>query len=323
MNKKLIALAVSSALVAPVVMADDSGPTVYGRVNLAIAINDSGDDTTTDLRDVVSRFGVRGEEDLGNGLAAVYRYEFRVNADRGSIRADANEQRLSYVGLKGGFGQVIAGSIWGTHFNLTGTHLDPSYSLGYFGYSSYGGGDYRIQHAINYTGDFGPVTFSTDVRIDGNDAADDNIDQFVVGLKYNGPLTAAVVYDTRKVAGSDADGNAIEGDDDRKHTSAILAYSGEGYNVNVGWQNLDDESNGNDRDTYHINAGIDLSDTNRLLLGYWNGEGNGDDNSEGDGILLGFYHSISSRTRVYFEGHVGEIDDADKDLYLIGMRHDF
>ena len=48
MNKKLIALAVSSAIAAPMAMADDHGPKVYGRINLALQVNDSGDDTTTD-----------------------------------------------------------------------------------------------------------------------------------------------------------------------------------------------------------------------------------------------------------------------------------
>lgn len=329
MNKKLIALAVSAAVAAPLAMAEDSGPNVYGRVNLALAVNDSGDDTATDLRDVVSRFGVKGEEDLGNGLAAIYKYEFRVNADRGSIRADANEQRLSYVGLKGGFGEVKAGSIWGTHFNFVGTHLDPSYSLGYFGYSSYGQGDYRIQHAINYTGNFGPVSVGVDLRVDGNDPADDNLDQYVLGVKYNGPVTVAVVYDNLTFPDAIVDIETgevlglVEGDTEGERTTAIIAYSGDGYNINAGWQKAEIDGGGLDRDTYHINGGFNVGDSNRILLGYWTGEGNGADESEGDGIFAGFYHSLSSRTKLYFEGHSGEINDGDRDLYLFGIRHDF
>jgi len=343
MNKKLIALAVSSAIAAPLAMAEDSGPNLYGRINLALEVDDSGDDTVTDLRDVVSRFGIKGEEDLGNGLAALYQYEFRVNADRGNLGSTGGggaTQRLSWVGLKGGFGTFKAGSIWGTHFNFTGTHLDPSYSLGYFGYSSYGGGDYRIESVVNYTGNFGPVSVGIDFQVDDANAADDNLDRFVVGVKYNGPITAAVTYDERSTASSTPtvsgvvlpDGTlditevgsvAGEGDNDIEILTGILAYSGDGFNVNVGIQQAEDDSGALDRSTYHINGGFNVGDSNRILLGYWTGEGDGADTSEGDGVLLGFYHSLSSRTRLYFEGHSGEINDGDRDVYLFGVRHDF
>ncbi len=345
MNKKLIALAVSSAIAAPMAMAEDDGPRLYGRINLALEVNDSGDDTVTDLRDVVSRFGIRGEEDLGNGLEAIYQYEFRVNADRGNLGSTGGggaTQRLSWVGLRGGFGEVKAGAIWGTHFNFVGTHLDPSYSLGYFGYSSYGGGDYRIESVVNYTGNFGPVSVGVDLQVDDSNAADDNLDRYVVGLKYNGPVSLAVVYDERKTAATvgqvvtsvtpvgggtpdiiDVQDIQGEGDNDIEHLSVAGAYSGDGWNVNVGWQTVEDDSGALDRDTYHINFGINAGDSGRVLLGYWNGEGDGADTSEGDGVLLGYYHSLSSRTRLYFEGHTGDINDADRDVYLFGIRHDF
>ncbi len=344
MNKKLIALAVSSAIAAPMAMADDSGPKLYGRINLALEVNDSGDDTVTDLRDVVSRFGIRGSEDLGNGLAANYQYEFRVNADRGNLGSTGGggaTQRLSWVGLSGGFGEVKAGAIWGTHFNFVGTHLDPSYSLGYFGYSSYGGGDYRIESVVNYTGNFGPVSVGLDLQVDDSNAADDNLDRWVAGIKYNGPVTVAYVHDERKtteavgavVTGVELPDGSIdivdvstvegEGDNDISVDTLIFAYSGDGWNINAGVQQAEDDTGALDRTTYHVNAGFNASDNNRILLGYWNGEGDGDDNSEGDGVLLGVYHSLSSRTRLYFEGHTGEINEADRDVYLFGIRHDF
>ena len=326
MNKKLIALAVSSAIAAPLAMAEDSGPNLYGRINLALEIDDRGDDSVTDLRDVVSRFGIRGEEDLGNGLSALYQYEFRVNADRGNLGSTGGggaAQRLSWVGLRGGFGEVKAGSIWGTHFNFVGTYLDPTYSLGYFGYSSYALGDYRIESTVNYTGNFGPVSVGVDFQIDDANAADDDLDRYVVGAKYNGPVTLAVVYDERKTADEDADGNAIEGDNDIEVLAVAAAYSGDGWNVNAGVQQTEDDSGAIDRTTYHINAGINVGDSNRLLLGYWDGEGDGADTSEADGVLLGFYHSLSGRTKLYFEGAFGDIDDADIDTYLFGVRHDF
>ena len=88
-------------------------------------------------------------------------------------------------------------------------------------------------------------------------------------------------------------------------------------------QQTEDDSGAIDRMTYHINGGFNLGDSNRVLLGYWDGDGDGDDTSEGDGVFGGFYHSLSSRTRLYFEGHIGDISDEDRDVYLFGIRHDF
>ena len=324
MKRKLISLAVSSALVAPLVaLSEDSGPELYGRINLAIAVNDSAEDTTSDLFDVVSRFGIRGEEDLGNGLAAVYQYEFRVNADRGSIRADADAQRLTYVGLKGGFGQITAGSIWGTWINTVGTYLDPTYTLGYFGYSTYASADYRIESAIQYSGNFGPLSISADVQIDGNKAGDDNIDRWVVGANYNtGPVTVGVAYDEERLADQDAAGNNIEGDDTHTRTGVALSYDAGQFTLNLGWINSDNEQNDTDRDFWTINGRYKLNDSNNVYLSYWNGDGD-DDDVDGDGVVLGYYHSLSARTKLYFEGHNGEVGDSDNDIYLLGLRHDF
>ncbi|MFT5114128.1 MAG: putative porin, partial [Parasphingorhabdus sp.] len=79
MNKKLIAIAVAGTLAAPLAQAASHGDAAnwYGRINTGISIVDA-DGTTVDIKNISSRFGVKGSEDLGNGLSAVYRYEFGV-----------------------------------------------------------------------------------------------------------------------------------------------------------------------------------------------------------------------------------------------------
>ena len=57
-----------------------------------------------------SRFGIKGQEDLGNGLAAIFTLEGRFGADDGDIAAtDRFFDRESTVGLKGSFGEVKIG----------------------------------------------------------------------------------------------------------------------------------------------------------------------------------------------------------------------
>ena len=81
MNKKLIAAAVSAAIVAPVAAYGEVQ--VYGRINNAIDLNDLADegDSKTDVSTVSSRFGIKYNKEMGNGLSAHGRYEFSTTTD--------------------------------------------------------------------------------------------------------------------------------------------------------------------------------------------------------------------------------------------------
>lgn len=114
MKKNIIALAIASAVAAPIAMAD--APVIYGQINMAVeqvsnskdlraanAVGKSKDGTQ--VNSVASRIGVKGSEDLGNGLKAIYQLEFEVGIDGdGSVTG-----RNQFVGLAGGFGTVLAG----------------------------------------------------------------------------------------------------------------------------------------------------------------------------------------------------------------------
>ncbi|WP_040727779.1 porin [Thiomicrorhabdus sp. Kp2] len=121
MKKNIIALAVASAIAAPVAMAD--APVVYGQVNMAVeqfdvdtAAGTNKAASGTQVNNVASRLGVKGSEDLGNGLKAIYKIEFGLNIDnsgKSDLTKDVNGEALSnrnqYVGLAGGFGTVLMG----------------------------------------------------------------------------------------------------------------------------------------------------------------------------------------------------------------------
>ena len=56
-----------------------------------------------------SRWGLKGQEDLGNGLAAVFNVEAGFSSNSGEFNAGGFNRR-AVVGLKGGFGQVLLGN---------------------------------------------------------------------------------------------------------------------------------------------------------------------------------------------------------------------
>ncbi len=128
MNKKLMALAVAGALAAPAAaFAQASSVQLYGRANLGIdswsatgATAGSAADlkTRTRVYDSGSRLGVRGEENLGGGLKALFVIESGANIDAGTSTTQSGAantsagtlaSRDSYVGLEGGWGRVSFG----------------------------------------------------------------------------------------------------------------------------------------------------------------------------------------------------------------------
>lgn len=111
MKQKLIALTVASLLAAPV-FADT---TVYGKADVIVEHIGTSDaaagkaSSYTTVASNASRLGVKGSEDLGDGLKAIYQIEAQVAVDGNSTTGTFNGSRDSFVGLQGSFGTVKLG----------------------------------------------------------------------------------------------------------------------------------------------------------------------------------------------------------------------
>ena len=66
--------------------------------------------TITQMEDYGSRIGFKGEEDLGNGLKAIWQVEQRVSLAGAQVSEGWNT-RDTFIGLEGGFGKVRAGYV--------------------------------------------------------------------------------------------------------------------------------------------------------------------------------------------------------------------
>ena len=112
MKKTLVALAVLGSFAG--VASAATSVTLYGTVDAGYEGWSYGKDFSSlnntfvqgGTSEANSKIGVKGQEDLGNGLAATFQLEGDVNADVGS--ADLFN-RESTVGLKGAFGEVKFG----------------------------------------------------------------------------------------------------------------------------------------------------------------------------------------------------------------------
>ena len=108
MKKSLIALAVMAASGAA--FAATSNVDVYGLVSVAYERTETTEGTVDSKN---SRIGVKGSEDLGGGLTAIYKAEFLIGDAVGSTTNSATSaliNRDTFVGVKGAFGTVILGN---------------------------------------------------------------------------------------------------------------------------------------------------------------------------------------------------------------------
>lgn len=125
MKKSLIALAALGAFAGAA--SAQSSVTLYGRVDLSIN-KGAGTDRKGISNGSGSRLGFRGVEDLGGGLKAIFNIEHRFNADTGADQG-AGDTRFwrgrSFVGLQGGFGQIVLGREYVTAFLGSQLIADP------------------------------------------------------------------------------------------------------------------------------------------------------------------------------------------------------
>ena len=123
--KKLLTTTVSMAIILPA-LSIAAGPTLYGKIHMAVENNDnhssgsaSYDEWSLTTRG--SRIGVKGSEDIGNGLKVGYLMEWQVDMD-GDNAAEDLKARNRGITLSGNWGTALAGQ-WDTPMKLLGSKL--------------------------------------------------------------------------------------------------------------------------------------------------------------------------------------------------------
>lgn len=147
MNRKLLALAVTAALAAP--LAAQAAPTVYGQLNLSLDMVDAestGDDNWQ-VNSNSSRLGVKGEEALGNGYSAVYKAEWAVAGDTAATPDLVGRDR--YLGLKANWGTLKLGA-FDSPLKSSQGNVDQFNDMNYADMGNYVWGENRQDNVIGY-----------------------------------------------------------------------------------------------------------------------------------------------------------------------------
>lgn len=209
MKKLLLPLAIAAAL--PVSALADV--TVYGKANVSWESHEetskSGGLTSvttnedyTRLQSNASRIGVKGSQEISEGLKAIYKFEYETYIDDGKKGDDNNDtfsQRNIYVGLEGGFGQVIAGK-FDTPLKAAQNKVDLFNDLAGDIKNVVTKYDNRESNSVQYsTGKLmGPVVIAVDYINSEEDGTDDGISSSIAFDNDNIYLAAAYDMDVEK-----------------------------------------------------------------------------------------------------------------------------
>lgn len=199
MNHKIIALAVLG-LCSGLAQAQSS-VTLYGVVDLAVERVKGATSVArvSSGQQQGSRWGLRGSEDLGGGMKAVFQIESGFNADTGTSGQGGRAfGRQSFVGLTGGFGGVRLGRQYSPMDDIAGVAGTKTYDV-LSVVPVIGNGDYnRVNNAITYLSpSFGGTTLQAQYSLGEERSSSDPSKDFgkqmsLHVLHTSGPLTAGL-----------------------------------------------------------------------------------------------------------------------------------
>jgi len=205
MMKKILAVAIVSAFAAPA-FAATANVDVYGNVHMSVDILDNGTADGVNVSSNASSFGIKGTEDLGGGLNAIWQVETNLGGERRG--ASFTTARDTFVGLKGGFGTARLGymntptkqlsrklDLFNNKIGDTRNLLRANGTTG----ASGNAWEERFDNGIRYdTPSFGGFTanvhYSTNFDSVGVTTTNDT-DAYSLGANYaNGPLFVGATY---------------------------------------------------------------------------------------------------------------------------------
>jgi len=351
MNMKFLTAAIAAAMITPLaVQAAGSGPTVYGKLHVSTDHVDYDEAARGDYWQVesrASRLGVKGSEDLGGGLKAIYKMEFEVDiADESG--ADNITARNQYVGLSNSMGTLLLGRHDTPYKVVTGKDMfsDTIADWNKLGFTGGAKGiveDKRANNAIMYISpSFNGLTMSALVS-PGEDNTDDGIDDFYtsLGAKYaNGPLYLAAAYEETEFDGDDG---ANPANDDETRWRVYGSYKIGDFKLGAMYQDTESENNLKDVDAqaWQLQGTYSMG-SNVLKVAYQEGEIDDDraasaayDAPEYDAFVAALEHHFSKRTYAYALYTQSDTNDdaqnaasrasgsEDWDAFSLGMVHKF
>ena len=188
-----------------------SSVTLYGIVDSAVRYTSNVDGRHHGQLGLVSsgiagsRFGLKGDEDLGGGNHAIFQLETGFGSDDGRTSYNAFFGRQAWVGLRGNWGSLTFGRQYNALNNIGWAFNPLAQGWGVFWSDPvYIGGDiffqdYRINNSVVYQHTVGPFSVQLDYGAGEQPGSMSHGTTLGGGVKYQqGALTLGVAYDQRR-----------------------------------------------------------------------------------------------------------------------------
>jgi len=301
---------------------------LYGTFRPVLTIEDDGNDTASDLRDGLSRFGLAGSTPVMGSGSAFFRGEWNVRlADGGQIDGTAAGARKAFVGLEGVFGRVVLGKQRPPHYNLIAEHVDIfNHASSPYAYDNVG--PFFVDNMTSYSYKRQGLTVEAAFRSDGA-AGKDNEDLVNAGIsmKTNGMyFSAAYLKLTSPSTG--AGGPNEEGAETENLAVASYINLDKLYLAAAFHAVTQTPEVGSDVDvtTLDVSAAYALPDRYKVKTGvflYDDGI-SGATSNKNQGINLTLEKQLADNVRVHVEYLTKDVDEGDAVSALsFGMRYDF
>ncbi len=296
------------------------GGKVYGKANLSLVDQDSGDTSGWNLNSNASRLGIKGESKISEELAVVYQVEYEVCIDSGDCKGQTFKQRNTFLGLKGNFGMVSAGK-HDTPTKLAAKKVDLFNDLEGDIKNAFEG-ENRVSNVVAYTSPKMNGFSATLAMIpaEGEDVDQDGQDDTGLkdGLSYSINYTKDNLY------------LAIAGDqdiDEQDLVRMIAQYQIDALTLGFLYQQNQDNLGAKDESGHFFSAAYSLNPDITLKAQY----GEIEDDIDGDKeqtLSLGADYKLSKNTKTFIfytdntDSEVGLSEDAFT-AFGIGMEHKF
>lgn len=325
MSMILRACASAAVLVClPTAVMAQSTVTLYGRINTTLESQKANGLSKTVVSNNSSRFGFKGEEDLGGGLKAIFRLEGGFASDTGATTGGALFGREATVGLVSKFGTVRLGQqAYLPAYLATADYVSMhNHDTGSSSDALFGGFliDSRQSNSISYiTPDLAGFKLEVaqglheNANVPGSNPAVRRKNQTDVAANYDaGPLHLGAGYE--KI-----------GDDKLLAIRALYEFGA----LTAGtYYERDDFVGKGKRNNFRVSAMYALGASEFHANAGFAGKFDNVADSKARQYTLGYNYNLSKRTKVY--GYLTRVNDSAAKLYggdftstAVGIRHNF
>ena len=332
-RNKILAAAIVAALAAPPqAVADTANVNVYGKLDLSYDIINTGTSgatsgtTSNRVSSNTSRFGLKGSQDLGEGVSGIWQVETTLNVGNGGSAGVGVGTRNTFAGLSSASAGTVVLGRHNTPYNISTRKLDV-FADGIADNRSLLGGQSGAS-AASATASANPITFKTAyASFDGRQdqtllyTSPRLADAFTTAFSYvnlnpannvstglkSNAWSLAGWYDAGGIYGSlayETHNNLNVAGSSEKATRLGLGYTADVFSVGLVYEKTGDTLGAASANLYghhaaYLSGKFNVSSSNVIKAAYSTAGSTATANTGAKQFSVGYDHSLSKTSTVY------------------------